>query len=162
MPVSVMAEGAPGGDGWRELSKSECFGLLARERFGRVAVVDDSGPIIFPVNYAFDGHIVVFRTDEGSKLDAACRLARVAFEIDGIDACARTGWSVLVRGETAEVTDPGELRRLSRLPLVPMAPGAKSRYVRVLPAVVSGRQILAPGQPAEPPFRGAPGEDDQA
>jgi len=30
---------------WQELSKSECFGLLAREHLGRVAVVDDRGPM---------------------------------------------------------------------------------------------------------------------
>jgi hypothetical protein len=32
--------------------------------------------------------MVVFRTDEGTKLDAACRGSRVAFEIDGADEAA--------------------------------------------------------------------------
>jgi hypothetical protein len=84
--------------GWQELTKSECFELLARERLGRVAVVDDRGPVVFPVNFVLDRHMVVFRTGEGTKLDAACRGRRVAFEIDGTDAAAHTGWSVLVRG----------------------------------------------------------------
>jgi uncharacterized protein len=145
MPLSGMAERERSDDGWRELSKSECFGLLAREPLGRVAVFDDSGPAIFPVNYVFDLHMVVFRTDEGTKLDAASRGARVAFEIDGFDPSTRTGWSVLIRGETTEVTDPEELERLRGLPLMPAAPGEKSRYVRILPAVVTGRQILVPG-----------------
>jgi hypothetical protein len=48
--------------GWQELTKSECFELLARERLGRVAVVDDRGPVVFPVNFVFDRHMVVFRT----------------------------------------------------------------------------------------------------
>jgi nitroimidazol reductase NimA-like FMN-containing flavoprotein (pyridoxamine 5'-phosphate oxidase superfamily) len=129
---------------WQELSKSECFGLLAREHLGRVAFVDDLGPIVVPVNFVLDRHMVVFRTDEGTKLDAACRGSRVAFEIDGADEAARTGWSVVVRGEAIEVTDPAELVRLRKLPLDPWAPGAKTHYVRVLPAVLTGRRISVP------------------
>jgi len=135
---------------WRELSKSECFELLARELLGRVAVVDDRGPILFPVNFVLDRHMVVLRTDAGTKLDAAIRGSRVAFEIDGTDAATRTGWSVVVRGEAAEVTGPAELARLRKLPLHPWAPGAKAHYVRILPAALTGRRICAPGRPVEP------------
>jgi nitroimidazol reductase NimA-like FMN-containing flavoprotein (pyridoxamine 5'-phosphate oxidase superfamily) len=130
---------------WQELTKSECFGLLSREQLGRVAVVDDRGPVVFPVNFVLDRHMVVFRTDEGTKLDAACRGSRVAFEIDGTDTAARTGWSVVVRGEAVEVTDPAELVRLCKRRLCPWAPGTKSRYVRILPAALTGRRIWAPG-----------------
>jgi uncharacterized protein len=104
-----------------------------------VAVVDDQEPVIFPINFVLDRHMVVFRTDEGTKLDAAARGGRVTFEIDGTDATSRTGWSVVVRGEAAEVTDPVELARLRKLPLFPWAPGAKNRYVRILPAKLTGR-----------------------
>jgi nitroimidazol reductase NimA-like FMN-containing flavoprotein (pyridoxamine 5'-phosphate oxidase superfamily) len=130
---------------WQELTKSECFALLAGERLGRVAVVDDRGPVVFPVNFVLDRHMVVFRTDEGTKLDAACRGSRVAFEIDGTDVAARTGWSVVVRGEAIEVTDPAELARLRKLLLDPWAPGPKTHHVRILPAVLTGRRIWAPG-----------------
>jgi len=143
-----MNEG-PGRQGrWQELSKSECFQLLARERLGRVAVVDDRGPVVFPVNFVLDRHMVVFRTDEGTKLDTACRGSRVAFEVDGTDAVDRTGWSVVVRGEAVEVTDRSELARLRKLPPDPWAPGAKTHYVRILPAVLTGRRISAPGGPS--------------
>jgi uncharacterized protein len=130
--------------GWQELTKSECFALLSGEHLGRVAVVDDQGPVVFPVNFVLDRHMVVFRTDEGTKLDAAARGSRVAFEIDGTDEAARTGWSVVVRGEATEVTDPAELARLRKLRLSPWAPGTKARYVRILPAKLTGRRILAP------------------
>ncbi len=133
---------------WQELSKSECFELLAREHLGRVAAVDDRGPVVFPVNFVLDRHMVVFRTDAGTKLDAACRGSRVAFEVDGTDAAAHTGWSVVIRGEAVEVTDPAELARLRKLPLDPWAPGAKAHYVRILPAVLTGRRISAPGGPS--------------
>lgn len=126
---------------WQELTKSECFELLAREYLGRVAVVDDRGPVVFPVNFVLDRHMVVLRTDDGTKLDAAVRGSRVAFEIDGTDAAAHTGWSVVVRGEAVEVTDPAEVARLRRLPLRPWAPGTKGHYVRILPAVLTGRRI---------------------
>jgi uncharacterized protein len=133
---------------WQELTKSECFALLARERLGRVAVVDDRGPVVFPVNYVLDRHMVVIRTGDGTKLDAACRGSRVAFEIDGADTAAHTAWSVLVRGEAIEVTDPAELARLRKLPLDPWVPGAKTHYVRILPAVLTGRRIWTPGDAA--------------
>jgi uncharacterized protein len=131
--------------GWQELTKSECFALLSGQQIGRVAVVDDQGPVVFPVNFALDRHMVVFRTGEGTKLDAAARGSRVAFEVDGTNEAARTGWSVLIRGEAIEVTDPAELARLRKLPLRPWAPGAKSRYMRILPAKLTGRRISAPG-----------------
>ncbi len=132
---------------WQELSKSECFELLARGRLGRVAVLDDLGPVVFPVNFVLDRHMVVFRTDEGTKLDAACRGSPVTFEVDGTDTTAHTGWSVLVRGEAFEVTDPAELARLRKLPLDPWAPGVKAHYVRILPAALTGRRIWAPNDP---------------
>ncbi len=130
----------------QELTKGECFELLAREQLGRVAFVDDLGPVVLPVNFVLDRHMVVFRTDEGAKLDAS-RGSRVAFEVDGTDAEAHDGWSIVVRGEAVEVTDPAELERLRELALFPWAPGAKSRYVRILPAALTGRHISAAGSP---------------
>jgi uncharacterized protein len=102
---------------------------------------------VFPVNFVLDRQMVVFRTDAGTKLDAACHGSRVAFEIDGTDTAARTGWSVLVRGEAIEVTDPAELARLRKRRLDPWAPGDKAQFVRILPAALTGRRISAPGGP---------------
>jgi nitroimidazol reductase NimA-like FMN-containing flavoprotein (pyridoxamine 5'-phosphate oxidase superfamily) len=104
--------------------------------------VDYLGPIVIPVNYVLDRHMVVIRTDEGAKLDAADLGIKVAFEIDGFDTARGSGWSVLVRGEAVSVTDPTELTRLRELPISPLAPGIKSHYIRVMPAVLSGRRIL--------------------
>jgi len=156
--LSIMAEPRDDQVGWEELTRSECFGFLAGKQVGRVAVVDDVGPLVVPVNYVLDRYTVVYRTDEGTKLDAACRRSGVAFEIDEIDARTRTGWSVLLRGEATEVSDPLELERLRDLSLEPWAPGAKTRYVRILPAVVSGRRISAPGRSSG--GRASPAHDD--
>jgi len=150
---------------WQELTKSECFDLLAQEHLGRVAFVDDLGPLVVPVNFVLDRHMVVFRTGEGTKLDAAVRGSRVAFEVDGADPAARTGWSLLVRGEAIEVTDPAELARLRALRLDPWAPGAKTHYVRILPAVLTGRRIWtrsASNRVGEPPGATVSAADDEA
>jgi nitroimidazol reductase NimA-like FMN-containing flavoprotein (pyridoxamine 5'-phosphate oxidase superfamily) len=122
--------------------------LLARQRLGRVVLVDDRGPLALPVNFVLDQYTVLFRTDEGTKLDVAVRLAPVAFQIDGVDQATRTGWSVLVRGEAKEVTDPAELALVRRLPLYPWAPGAKGHYIRILPSSLTGRRIALPEAPS--------------
>ena len=142
MPAMTPADPRPGRI--EELTRSECFGLLADGNLGRVAVVDDHGPVVFPVSHVLDRHTVVFRTEPGTKLHAAGRGSRVCFEVDGADAAGRAGWSVIVRGEITEVTDPAELTRLRALPLRVQAPGAGDRYVKILPAVVTGRRITAP------------------
>lgn len=141
-----MGESPAPGASWQQLTRSECFELLAGESLGRLAFVDERGPVVIPVNFVLDRHMVVIRTDEGAKLDMAGRGDRVAFEVDRVDAAGRTGWSVLIRGEAIEVTDPDELARLRGLPLRPWAPGAKGHYVRVLPASLSGRRIGTPGR----------------
>jgi nitroimidazol reductase NimA-like FMN-containing flavoprotein (pyridoxamine 5'-phosphate oxidase superfamily) len=106
--------------GWQDLTKSECFRLLAGQQVGRVVLIDDRGPIALPVNFVLDRHTVLLRTGEGTKLDVAGRGAPVAFEVDGVDEATRTGWSVLVRGEATEVTDMDDLARVQQLPLNPL------------------------------------------
>jgi nitroimidazol reductase NimA-like FMN-containing flavoprotein (pyridoxamine 5'-phosphate oxidase superfamily) len=116
---------------------------------GRLAFVDDRGPIVLPVNFAVDNHTLLVRSAAGTKLGVLGRGDRVAFEVDGIDAASGTGWSVLVRGEAIEVTDAVELARLRTLPLRPWVPGAKEHFLRILPAVITGRRISAASPVAE-------------
>lgn len=133
---------------WQELTRDECFSLLAGQHLGRVVLVDDRGPLALPVNFVLDQHTVLFRSDQGTKLDAAVRNGRVAFQIDGVDQATRTGWSVLVRGEAKEVTDPAELALVRRLPRYPWAPGAKGHDIRILPCSLTGRRIALPQAPS--------------
>jgi uncharacterized protein len=128
-------------DRWQVLSGNECRALLASTHLGRIALVRSGRPLILPVNFVLDEAAVVFRTDEGSKLDAALQGAEVAFEADGVDKHPQTGWSVVVRGRAEHVTDRVDLERLRRLPLVPWAPGAKASYVRIQPDETTGRRI---------------------
>jgi uncharacterized protein len=128
----------------RALSRDECLQLLAANSFGRLAVTMET-PVIRPVNYAFDerSQSVVFRTAAGSKFHALLLQANAAFEIDGVDADARTGWSVIIIGMAEEITNPSEIRRLERLGLDHWAPGAKPYWMRIRAWTVTGRQIVA-------------------
>jgi nitroimidazol reductase NimA-like FMN-containing flavoprotein (pyridoxamine 5'-phosphate oxidase superfamily) len=71
----------------RNLAEDECLELLASRVLGRVAVVVDDAARVYPVNYLLDGRDVVFRTDEGTKLDAAHRCALATFEVDDSERC---------------------------------------------------------------------------
>lgn len=125
-----------------ELSREECLELLASHEVGRLAVVVEGQPVIFPVNYALDGDIVVFRNDPGTKLTHA-RLDKVAFEIDDVDGATREGWSVVVTGTARELTDAlDEVSvREQNLPLRPWATGDKAHWVRIIAGAISGRRL---------------------
>ena len=128
--------------GLEELDDTECLLLLGRHTVGRLAVVRDGRPAVFPVSYRRDGGTIVFRSDDGTKLDAISNEGHVAFEIDHLDRRSRTGWSVAVTGRAAEITDPLELAEAERLHIEPWAPGAKARYVRIAPDSIGGRRIV--------------------
>lgn len=134
----------PAADPLEELDVETCLGLLGRHHFGRVAVLDDHGPMVLPVNYTVDRGSVVFRTAEGTKLDAAVRGDVVAFEVDEIDESTRSGWSVIVRGRLEEVADADELERLRTQPLTPFVGGERERYLRVWSSAITGRRIVVP------------------
>jgi len=124
-----------------ELSEDECAELLAGRQVGRIAVVVDGRPQIFPVNFRIDGGTVVFRTDVGAKLRGAV-LAKVAFEIDDLDQ-DHLGWSVMVQGTGLDMTDTIDARseELRRLPVDPWAPGEKANWVKIVASVTSGRRL---------------------
>ena len=135
--------------GLEELDHDECLRLLSRSVLGRLAVVIDGHPLVFPVNFTLDGNAVVMRTDEGTKLYAA-RHGVIAFECDDIDRTYHTGWSVIVTGTAEDVRDPVEIARLDRLPLGPWCPGEKPLWLRIQPRTVTGRRIPPHGMRREP------------
>jgi uncharacterized protein len=127
---------------WMEhLSLARCWELLASQPVGRIGVLYDSAPEIYPVNHVVDQDTVVFRTDPGTKLAGLGRSPAVCYEVDGIDPGTATGWSVLVKGRAVEVHDPDELRRLAGLPLQHWVLGDKAHWVRIVPTEVTGRRI---------------------
>jgi nitroimidazol reductase NimA-like FMN-containing flavoprotein (pyridoxamine 5'-phosphate oxidase superfamily) len=122
------------------IPRDECVRLLQSRHLGRLAVVIDARPLVFPVNYAMDGDRVVFRTAEGTKLHAASH-EEVAFEIDDADARYHTGWSVLVVGFGEDVGDAPTRERYEALPVRPWGEGNKPHWIRIRPRAITGRRI---------------------
>jgi nitroimidazol reductase NimA-like FMN-containing flavoprotein (pyridoxamine 5'-phosphate oxidase superfamily) len=128
-----------------ELGREECLRLLLQHHVGRVAVKVDGQPHIVPVTYAADtgGH-VVFRTGPDTVLTKV-DLERVAFEIDGVDEQARSGWSVSVHGFGREITDDDDqtARYLRQKLGASWAPGPRPRWFVISPREVTGRRLQA-------------------
>ncbi len=128
-------------EGLEILDEDQCLLLMRTVPVGRVAVAVGAAPAVFPVNFALYGRRVLFRTGQGTKLDAAVRHALVAFEVDHFDALYHSGWSVLVVGHAEAIMDrhelPGGDGRVR-----PWADGERDHYVAIDPELVSGRRIL--------------------
>ena len=124
------------------LSPDECFLLLESRDLGRIAFSIDGQPEVFPINYAMEGQIVVFRTAPGTKLDHVPEV-RLAFEGDDWDPKLGIGWSVVVKGLAEEVT--GNLGRtaehIRQAPVHPVAPGERWHWLAIRPSEMSGRRF---------------------
>lgn len=130
------------GRSWLEhLAPRRCWDLLASTPVGRIGVLNDSAPEIYPVNHVVDRDTIVFRTDPGTKLRGLLRSPAVCYEVDGIDPDDATGWSVLVKGRAAEVTHVDDLRRIRELPLRYWTLGDKAHWIRITPLEITGRRI---------------------
>jgi nitroimidazol reductase NimA-like FMN-containing flavoprotein (pyridoxamine 5'-phosphate oxidase superfamily) len=129
-------------EAWVEhLNPTACWDLLAQCPVGRLGVVVDGSPEIFPVNFRVDGHSIVFRTDRGQKVYAIARHPDVCFEVDNADDGSRTGWSVLVKGRAADLSTTDAHAAATALRLESWTFGAKDHWIRVIPTHVSGRRI---------------------
>ena len=142
MNESEIADEQPSQGGAPPLTFDQCWELLAAANVGRLALVVDDHPEIFPVNYVLYDRNIVFRTDAGRKLWGAMASRPGAFEIDGYDAQATEAWSVMARGETVLMTDPQETAKVDQLGLEPWQPGAKSHYIRLIPRALTGRRFI--------------------
>lgn len=129
-----------------ELTEQQCRQRLEGHdvRVGRIAFAEDNDPnwpMVLPVNYAYySGHIFI-RTFEGTKLYAALRRQRVAFEIDAIDDGWAEGWSVVAVGALELVDDPEERAAVGAV-LHSWLVDAAQHIVRLNIQQLSGRQII--------------------
>ena len=129
-------------EGLELLSEAEAFRLLAHAEVGRVGFTLGALPAILPVNYRLVDGCVVFRSSPGSKLSAAMRGAVVAFEVDDYHAADRSGWSVLVVGQSEVVHDLDVTFKVLEAGLLPYADGPRGAIVRIVPTFVSCRRIV--------------------
>ena len=133
---------AAGSNALEVLDEDACLALLGSAQVGRVGVVVDGQPLIFPVNHVLDGRSIVVRTDS-ARILAGAALAKVAFEADGFDAGARSGWTVLVEGLGNDITDALDAtsEHLQTVPVAPWAPGPKPRLLRIDVRTITGRRF---------------------
>ena len=121
------------------LDAADCWDLLRSASVGRLAVIVDGDPEIFPVNFTVEHSALVIRTGDGTKIDAVRGHPRVAFEIDGVDG--QTAFSVVVKGDAKEIKAPDELRDTVSLDVSPLQAGTKNHFVRILAEEVTGRSF---------------------
>ncbi|GAA3785297.1 pyridoxamine 5'-phosphate oxidase family protein [Streptomyces chiangmaiensis] len=129
-------------DGFRELDRQECLRLLAKVPVGRIVHTRQALPAVLPLNFSLDGDgAVLLRTSAASELVRAIDGSVVAFEADEVDAAAHSGWSVVVTGSAAVVTDPAERERLTRTGPRSWVPSPEEVFVRIEPELVTGRVV---------------------
>ncbi len=128
-----------------DVPQKECEALLTSAPFGRLGVVVNGRPEIFPVNHVIDsesGH-VTFATDNRTKLHAAKDWPWVAYEVDGIEqgVDGEEGWSVLVVGHVEEIAEPDRIVRLESQRRALWHPGKDVRWMEIIPEKVTGKRI---------------------
>ncbi|MER6124155.1 pyridoxamine 5'-phosphate oxidase family protein [Streptomyces sp. NPDC001795] len=133
-------------DGFRELARHECLRLLTKVPVGRIVHTRHALPAVLPLNFCLDGDgAVLLRTSAASELVRAIDGSVVAFEADEVDAAAHSGWSVVVTGPAAVVTDPAERDRLARTGPRSWVPAPEEVFVRIEPELVTGRELVGGG-----------------
>ncbi|MET8136799.1 MULTISPECIES: pyridoxamine 5'-phosphate oxidase family protein [unclassified Streptomyces] len=134
------------------LDDTEALRLLGSVSLGRVVFTRDALPTIRPVNHVLHGGDIVIRTHEGAALTAYTRQSGrssgvvVAYEADAIDPDTHLGWSVVVTGFAALVTDPGELARYQAM-LRPWVKRAMDYTVRIRPDLITGLLLTEADRP---------------
>ena len=127
-----------------ELSPQDSWALLRHSSLGRLALIVDGQPEIFPVNHVVDQGAVVFRTAAGTKLAGAVGHT-VAFEADGYDLGTTSAWSVVVKGTAQAVTRMYEVLDIAELPLYPWHSAPKPHFIRIEPDSITGRLFEVTG-----------------
>jgi len=120
-----------------------CVELLSENNVGRIAVIENGYPVVLPVNYrlvqAEQQTLIAVRTRPDNVIDRAG--PPVAFEIDGIDAYHRTGWSVLVRGKLHHMIDAERRSRPGLLDPQSWVHGDRDAWLLIEPESITGRRL---------------------
>jgi nitroimidazol reductase NimA-like FMN-containing flavoprotein (pyridoxamine 5'-phosphate oxidase superfamily) len=140
----------PHNNGSQALDRQECLRLLAKAPVGRIVYTRQALPAVLPVNFSLDPSLglspdtdscVLLRTSADSDLARSVDGVVVAFEADEFDADAESGWSVVVTGRAAVVTDPAEHERLLQTGPRSWVTAQDAVFVRISCEMVTGRRI---------------------
>lgn len=124
-----------------DIAETECWELLGAKTVGRVAWCEPGGPVVLPINYVVREGALWMRTKAHSEMAAHANHGEIAVQIDEADDFTHSGWSVLVRGH-AELVAYGLGPTVWADP-APWPEGARPLLVRLTPASVTGRRLLA-------------------
>lgn len=135
-----MESGYPGSppDSVTELAEADSWSFLRSQEIGRLAVLADGVPDIFPVNFIAHEHTILFRTAQGTKLWAIAANSTVAFEADHWNAAE--GTSVVIRGR-ARTLAAAEAGDAARFGLRSWLRDPKPVFVRIQPDMITGRRL---------------------
>lgn len=127
-----------------DIPPQECYRLLQESVVGRLGVVIQGRPEIFPVSHVFDveSGCVSFPTGGHTKFKAALEWPWVAFEVDGMEENREGAWSVQVVGSAEEITDEAEISRLVTLRHVNWITGPSVHWLRIVATQVTGRRVI--------------------
>ncbi len=123
------------------LTSAECWKFLSQTHVGRLAVNVDGSPDVFPVNYQLDGESLLFRTGNGTKIDAIHVDGRVAFEVDSVSEEHGTAWSVVIKGNAEITSTDNHVLNATERGLFPWQGVGKAHLVLIVPKTVTGRRF---------------------
>jgi hypothetical protein len=129
-----------------ELDHREAMRLLASVDYGRVVFNDKALPAIRVVNHVVDDGRVIVRTRLTATVSTVVRLSTdagvvVADEADDLEAQRQVGWSVVLTGWAATITDPEQIARYERL-LHPWVNMTMDTMIAIQPEIVTGIRII--------------------
>jgi nitroimidazol reductase NimA-like FMN-containing flavoprotein (pyridoxamine 5'-phosphate oxidase superfamily) len=123
--------------GLQIIEPDECWILVRGRTLGRVGVTVADEIVVLPVYYGVLDRDIVFRTDPGTKLNAAVIGQRVAFEVDN----PAPPWSVLLSGHAHEIRESSvQVQARSRLG-IDWPAGERECLVRIEVDRISGRRL---------------------
>ncbi|MCS5716550.1 pyridoxamine 5'-phosphate oxidase family protein [Herbiconiux sp. CPCC 205763] len=143
-------EAAPGTA--EALDEAGCWELLGSNEIGRLAVVDDRGADIFPINYLVKDEAIFFRSAPGTKIVSLTEHPGVALEADG--TADRKRWSVVVRGEARRLDYDSEIEASGVRNLPTMTDSEKWNYFGITPRTVTGIRFRAVPRTSTPAEKG--------
>ena len=88
----------------KEMTRSECIGLISASRLGRLACSKNDRPYIIPIYYALDGNCLYSFSMPGQKVDWMRENPHVCVEVE--EFLGGSGWrSVVIYGKYQEFPD---------------------------------------------------------
>lgn len=126
------------------LPRAESLRLLSSVSLGRLVFTHLALPAIRPVNHAVAGQQVIIRAYLGTAISAAVgdRTGTVvAYEADLIDPDTHLGWSVIIVGRAARLTDQAEAARYREL-LRPWVADGADDIIAIQADMVDGFRLV--------------------